>query len=91
MIWAYIKIFEKNNTFKFSDVNNLFHEAVVSVSPEKWKNYVENVQNKIETKMWEFDIIEINLEPININLQEVDESSTSDFSQVLFYECYVYQ
>lgn len=81
LIWADIKNFvaKHNTTFKFSDAKNLFHDAVKTITPEKWKNCVKHVTNTIEVRMWELDnIIERNIEPIIINLQEDSQSNSSD-------------
>lgn len=77
LIWADIKnyVADKNKTFKFADTKELFNEAVTSITSEKWQKCVQHVQQKVEQRMWHLDnLIEIQVEPLIIN---VDENSTS--------------
>lgn len=79
LIWAQVKnhVAANNTTFKFADIQNLFHEAVATVTMEKWENCIKHVQDKVEPKMWELDnLIEAQIEPLIINLN--DDSSTSE-------------
>lgn len=80
LIWAEIKnyVASKNKSFKFLDCKQLFHEAVQTVTAEKWQKCIQHVKEKVETKMWQLDnIIELNVEPLIINLND----SSSEFSE----------
>ncbi|XP_072384696.1 uncharacterized protein [Diabrotica undecimpunctata] len=79
LIWADLKnyIAEKNTSFKFSDMKNLFHEGITRITSAKWQKCIQHVQQKVEQKMWDLDnIIETQVEPLIINVG--NESSTSD-------------
>lgn len=82
MIWADIKdhVAARNTTFKFSDVKELFYQAVRTITPEKWNKCVQHVTEKVEERFWKLDnIIDIVMEPLIIN---VTEESDSDFSDL---------
>lgn len=68
-----------DQTFKFADMKILFNEAVLLISPEKWKRCIEHVRQKVEPKMWELDnIIEVQIEPIVITVGDSSSSSISE-------------
>lgn len=85
LIWAEIKnyVANKNTTFKFCDIKNIFHDAVISITPEKWKNCVEHVRDKVEQKMLQLDHLideQVDRNPLIINLDDDSSSlSSSDF------------
>lgn len=78
LIWAQVKgeVARNNTTFKLKDVQNLLHAAIQNVTKENWVKAIDHVRS-IETKMWEVDEIQENLEEFIIN---VGDSSTSDDS-----------
>ncbi|VEN35550.1 unnamed protein product [Callosobruchus maculatus] len=79
LIWADIKnnIAQHNKTFKFSDLKDLFNEALLSITAQKWQNCVNHVKDKVEKKMWELDnILEVQAEPFII---ELGGSESSDY------------
>ncbi|XP_072381874.1 uncharacterized protein [Diabrotica undecimpunctata] len=81
LIWADIKnyVAAKNTTFKFADMKNLFDEALSTITPQKWKNCVQHITQKVEPKMWELDnLVEARVDSIIIN---PDDDSTSSFSE----------
>ncbi|XP_072380877.1 uncharacterized protein [Diabrotica undecimpunctata] len=81
LIWADIKnyVAAKTTTFKFADMKNLFDEALSTITPQKWKNCVQHVTQKVEPKMWELDnLVEARVDSIIIN---PDDDSTSSFSE----------
>nr|CAH7729505.1 unnamed protein product [Callosobruchus chinensis] len=42
------KIFvASNTTFKFSDVNNLVHDAVNRITPEKWRGCIRYIEENV--------------------------------------------
>ena len=83
LIWGDVKnsVAKRNTTFKFADMQNLFREALATITAEKWKKCIQHVQQKVETKMWQLDhIIEVHVEPLIINVDE-DSSSSSGSSE----------
>lgn len=58
LAWSSIKHYVKtnNSTFKLPDVQKLLHEGVERVTPQMWKNYINNVI-KEEDKFFEIDFI----------------------------------
>lgn len=79
LVWAEIKNFvsTRNTTYKMKDVELLFHNAIDTVTPEKWRRCVEHVI-KEEKKMWQLDNMLDDIEPIIISVDESDIST--DFS-----------
>lgn len=78
LIWAEIKNFvaEHNTTFKFADMKTIFHNAIATVTTEKWKKCIDHVQQKVEQNMWKLDnIIEHKIEQLVINLNDSNTSS----------------
>lgn len=85
LIWADVKqyVADKNLTFKFGDMKILFEKGISRISPAKWKKCVEHVRQKVETKMWELDnIIEVQVEPLIIAVNEDSSSGLSDLSEL---------
>lgn len=81
LIWADVKqyVAVKNKTFKFSDVKNIFHEAIQRITPDKWKKCIQHVEEKVETKMWNIDIVtDVQVEPLIINVDDSGSSMSSD-------------
>jgi hypothetical protein len=42
----------ENNTFKTNDVKNLIIKGFKTITPEKWTNFCNHVENKIEPQYW---------------------------------------
>lgn len=81
LIWADVKnyVASRNTSFKFSDVKNLFNDAILTITPEKWNKCVQHVVNKVELKFWELDnIVECMVEPLIIRVSDDSDSSDSD-------------
>jgi transposase len=77
LIWAHVKgdVARKNTSYKLSDVKNLLHNALASITSEDWKKCVDHVLHE-EMKLWDVDhIIEQTIEPIIITVDEDDDSS----------------
>ena len=47
----------ENNTFKTNDVRDLIIKGFKTITPEKWTNFCNHVENKIEPQYWKFDHI----------------------------------
>ncbi|XP_008184501.1 uncharacterized protein LOC103309824 [Acyrthosiphon pisum] len=58
LAWSFVKHYVKTNnmTFKLPDVQKLLHEAVERVTPQMWKNYINQVMEE-EDKLFEIDFI----------------------------------
>lgn len=85
MIWGQIKtqVAKNNVTFKMKDVKVHFENAVADVTAENWQKCVIHVI-KEEAKMWKLDdIIECMVEPLIININGSDESSSDEFDDLL--------
>lgn len=83
LIWGDAKNFiaKRNTSFKFSDLKNLFDEALQNITAEKWDKCVKHVIEKVEVKMWELDnIIEVHVEPLIINLADDDDTDDDEES-----------
>jgi hypothetical protein len=42
----------ENNTFKTNDVKDLIIKGFKTITPEKWTNLCNHVENKIEPQYW---------------------------------------
>lgn len=83
MIWADIKnyVAARNVTFKLADAKNLLEQAISTITAEKWKNCVQHVSEKVETRFWELDnIIESITEPLIIDVSGNESDSSSNSS-----------
>lgn len=59
-----------NTTFKISDVELFFDQAIMEVAPEIWQKAVQQAI-KDEEKMWDFDyLIDRTVDPLIITLRE---------------------
>jgi hypothetical protein len=47
----------ENNTFKTNDVKDLIIKEFKTITPEKWTNFCNHVENKIEPQYWKSDHI----------------------------------
>lgn len=80
LVWAQVKylVATQNTTYKISDVEKIFQEAIKHVDSEKWQKCVEHVK-EVEKKMWQLDhMLEEEIQPIIIPVG-VEDSST-DYS-----------
>jgi hypothetical protein len=50
MVWGYVKgyVGRENNTFKTNDGKDLIIKGFKTITPEKWTNFSNHVENKIE-------------------------------------------
>jgi hypothetical protein len=50
MVWGDVKGYlgRENNTFKTNDVKDLIIKGFKTITPEKWFNFCNHVENKIE-------------------------------------------
>ena len=55
MVWGVSKVGRGNNTFKTNDVKDLIIKGFKTITPEKWTNFCNHVENKIEPQYWKFD------------------------------------
>nr|CAH7762225.1 unnamed protein product [Callosobruchus chinensis] len=81
IIWADVKqyVAAENKSFKFSDVKNIFYDAIKRITPDKWKKCIEHVKEKVETKIWKLDgIIDRQVDPLVINFDDSGSSTASD-------------
>ena len=81
LIWANVKnkVADKNKTFKVADVLRLCTAALESVPSTVWKNAVEHVRKLEKVYTDRAHYLEVQTEPLLINLQE-DSSSSSNYS-----------
>jgi hypothetical protein len=45
----------ENNTFKTNDVKDLIIKGFKTITPEKWTNFCNHIENKIEPQYWKSD------------------------------------
>ena len=59
MVWGDVKgyVGRENNTFKTNDVKDLIIKGFKTITPEKWTNFCNHVENKIEPQYWKSDHI----------------------------------
>ncbi|XP_050316176.1 uncharacterized protein LOC126750570 [Anthonomus grandis grandis] len=68
---------DKSRTFEIN-LKPLLDQAVQNVSPQNWKNAVAHII-KEEERMWTLDdLMEIQVEPLIINVGEGDDKTSSD-------------
>jgi hypothetical protein len=67
----------ENNTFKTNDVKDLILKGFKTITPEKWTNFCNHVENKIEPQYWKSDHIIEEIPKIVINL---DSDSDGQYS-----------
>ena len=67
MVWGDVKgyVGQENNT---SDVKDLIIKGFKTITPEKWNNFCNHVENKIERQYWKSDHIIEEIPKIIINL-----------------------
>lgn len=77
MVWGDVKgyVGRENNTFKTNDVKDLIIKGFKTITPEKWTNFCNHVENKIEPQYWKSDHIIEEIPKIIINL---DSDSDTD-------------
>ena len=63
----------ENNTFETNDVKNLIIKGFKTITPEKWTNFCNHVENKIEPQYWKSDHIIEEILKIIINLDSDSE------------------
>ena len=69
----------ENNTFKTNDVKDLKIKGFKTITPEKWTNFCNHVENKIEPQYWKSDYIIEEIPNIIINLDsDSDTHSEGD-------------
>ena len=82
-VWSQVKgyVAARNRDFKLTTVKTLMEEGVAQVTPENWKNYVQNVI-KIEENMWKADnLIEVTHDRLIINLDSDDSDDEISSSE----------
>lgn len=88
LVWANLKkyVSARNSTFKLSDVQNLFMEAVTSFSAEDWRKCVEHVKKDIDSDWVNEGLDDVSVQELIINLapgdsddSEWDSDDDSDF------------
>ena len=79
LIWADMKnqVGLDNTSFKVPDVERLIHENFERIDANRWKNCVQHVISKVESRYWKADGLQ-EIEPVIINLDSSDESSDDD-------------
>ena len=79
MVWGDVKgyVGRENNTFKTNDVKDLIIKGFKTITPEKWTNFCNHVENKIEPQYWKSDHIIEDIPKIIINLDS-DSDTDSD-------------
>lgn len=80
MVWGYLKAYvkDRNKTFKLTDVQNLFMEAISTVTPEQWKKYVQHVKKSIDADWSSEGLNDISVQDFIINLCPDDSEEESD-------------
>ena len=73
-----------NNTFKTNDIKDLIIKGFKTLTPEKWTNFSNHVENKIEPQYWKSDHIIEEIPKIIINL---DSDSDTDSVRVKLLIC----
>ena len=69
----------ENNTFKTNDWKDLIIKGFKTITPEKWTNFCNHVENKIKPQYWKSDHIIEEILKIIINLDsESDTDSEGD-------------
>lgn len=87
MVWAFIKSFveERNHTFKIKDVEKLFTDAVMAVTPDLWSKYAHHTKKTIDEE-WKSEGLDdqsvrefvINLCPGDFDSDTGSESSSTE-------------
>ena len=73
-----------NNTLKTNDVKDLIIKGFKTITPEKWTNFCNHVENKIEPQYWKSDHTIEEIPKIIINL---DSDSDTDSVRVKLLIC----
>ena len=89
LIWAQVKNFvaKENKTFKISHVKDLCMKSIGRIGIEEWKNYIQQVTNEVEKKMWDLDNVVDNVVDffiINFSSNSSGPSSESDLKGKCF-------
>ncbi|XP_054285314.1 uncharacterized protein LOC129001879 [Macrosteles quadrilineatus] len=80
MVWGHLKryVASKNTTFKLSDVQALFMEAVNSYPPETWEKCVKHVKTEMDNDWLSEGLDDTSVQELIINLapgdSDVDDS-----------------
>ena len=81
LIWSQVKgyVADKNNSFKFADVERLTREAIDSISVSSWADCVRHAEKYQEDDFRREVAMDSVMEPVIINLREEEEEiDTSD-------------
>lgn len=82
LVWAALKkyVASRNTTFKLSDVQDLFMEAVSRYTPEDWRKCVEHIKKQIDSDWKNEGLDDSSVQEMIINLAPGD-SDDSDCSE----------
>lgn len=82
MVWSALKgyVKQKNTTFKLKDVEQLFMEALCTVTPEKWANYVSHVKKVVDNDWTSEGLNDRSVQEMIINLCPGDSDDSEDDS-----------
>ena len=83
MVWGDVKgyVGRENNTFKTNDVKDLIIKGFKTITPEKWTNFCNHVENKIEPQYWKSDHIIEEIPKIIVNLDSEGETTDMYWSE----------
>lgn len=88
LIWAQVKgyVAEHNRTFKLSDIEKLFEEALRRIDRTSWENCVRHTE-KLQEEDYQKELARDNvMEPLIINLaddSDTDSSASSDEDEII--------
>jgi hypothetical protein len=83
MVWGDVEgyVGRENNTFKTNDVKDLIIKGFKTITPEKWTNFCNHVENKIEPQYWKSDHIIEEIPKIIVNLDSEGETTDMYWSE----------
>ena len=90
LVWSETKryIASNNTTFKENDVKKFICEAYSKISEEKWTNYDRHIVNE-EKIFWEADLLQDDIEPFIINLNDASDDSDTESDEDVTHELHV--